>query len=345
MKRVKQPALPVKNEKAQAERIADDQFESWCEEKASRIEKTQATAVLEVAAHLAEVHQQYLYRRFEGGFRGWVEDRLKISRQTAYSLLNVHKRFGGQSVKNLDTLPRSALCLLAAPSTPEAARTEVVERAKKGENVSHKQVKRSIDKHKSKRPARACASSSSAPDSEKVAAPVPVPTTVPTTPEQSAEDRKQLYKESETAPTDAVPTKSVPTDTAPTEDDIPGFLDRRRPSSPAPEVAPAIAPAESLIPATKVPVVPPTEKNDWPDLPNPNPLARGQSLNQRLADQLHLIENKIRHLATDMKAKGRLPELFGRYRKMLDKLEAELLDNSKAEATAEAAELDDELAA
>jgi hypothetical protein len=176
------------------ERIADAEFESWCEEKAVRIQKIQATAVLEMATHLAEVHQQYLYRRFEGGFRGWVEDRLKISRQTAYSLLNVHKQFGGQSVKNLDTLPRSALCLLAAPSTPEAARTEVVERAKKGEKVSHNQVKRTIDKHKPKRPARACASSSSAPDSEKVAAPVPVPTTVPTTPEQSAEDRQAHYE-------------------------------------------------------------------------------------------------------------------------------------------------------
>jgi hypothetical protein len=58
------------------------EFEAWREAKAARIELVQATAVLVVAAHLAEVHQQHLYRRDEGGFQGWVESRLRTSQRT-----------------------------------------------------------------------------------------------------------------------------------------------------------------------------------------------------------------------------------------------------------------------
>jgi hypothetical protein len=54
----------------------------------------------------------FRYNRDEGGFQGWVERRLRWSRPTAYNLLNVHKRLG-ESVNQLDTLPRRVLYLLA----------------------------------------------------------------------------------------------------------------------------------------------------------------------------------------------------------------------------------------
>jgi hypothetical protein len=157
-----------------------------------------------VAALLAEVQRQYLYRRDEGGFGGWVENRLNMSRSLAYGLLNVHKQFGGQSVQTLDTLTHSSMLLLAAPSTPEAARTEVSEQAKKGK-VSHKQVKATVAKHKPgpKRGwkhesyktelARTKAQSSRGSDKQD---PVPAPSPPP---EQTAEERKRQYAEEEKA--------------------------------------------------------------------------------------------------------------------------------------------------
>ena len=125
--------------------MTDAEFETWREAKAARIELVQATAVLEVAAHLAEVHRQHLYRRDEGGFQGWVENRLSMSRRTAYDLLNVHSIFG-KVCDASHTLPRKVLYALAAPSTPEPVRSEVIERAEAGERFTHAQVKALIDK-------------------------------------------------------------------------------------------------------------------------------------------------------------------------------------------------------
>jgi hypothetical protein len=76
-----------------------------------------------------------------------------MSRRTAYNLLDVHKRFGDQSVQILHTLPRSVLYLIAPDSVPEAARTEVMERAQNGGKLSHAQVKEIITGHKRKPPA------------------------------------------------------------------------------------------------------------------------------------------------------------------------------------------------
>jgi len=126
--------------------MTDAEFEVWREAKAARIELVQATAVLEIAAHLADVHRQYLYRRDEGGFQGWVESRLSMSRRTVYNLLDVHKQFGSESVQNLHTLPRSVLYLLAPESTPAAVRTDVIQRVEAGEHFTHAQVKEMVDK-------------------------------------------------------------------------------------------------------------------------------------------------------------------------------------------------------
>jgi hypothetical protein len=126
--------------------MTNAEFEAWREAKAARIELVQATAVLEIAAHLAEVHRQHLHRRNEGGFQGWIESRLSMSRRTAYNLLEVHKRFGGESLQNLQTLPRSVLYLLAPESTPETVRAEVIQRVEAGEHFTHVEVKALVDK-------------------------------------------------------------------------------------------------------------------------------------------------------------------------------------------------------
>ena len=97
---------------------------------AKDIELLQATAVMRIAERLAEAHKLFLYKRDEGGFTGWVEKRLKISERTAYRLLDVHKQFGGfESLPQWQTLPRTVLYLLAAPSTPDEVREEAIERS------------------------------------------------------------------------------------------------------------------------------------------------------------------------------------------------------------------------
>jgi hypothetical protein len=52
----------------------------------------------------------------------------------------------------LDTFPASILYLLAAPSTPEAAKTEIIERAQAGETVPVAEVKRVVDTAKGRKP-------------------------------------------------------------------------------------------------------------------------------------------------------------------------------------------------
>jgi Protein of unknown function (DUF3102) len=115
------------------------------EDIAKSIEQLQTTAILEIAKHLAKARQLFRYRRDKRGFGGWVEARLSLSRQTAYNLLHVLEQFGDEeSVKHFDTFPDSILYLLAAPSTPEAARTEIIERAEAGEKFSRAKVKDTI---------------------------------------------------------------------------------------------------------------------------------------------------------------------------------------------------------
>ena len=120
---------------------------------AKEIEELQTTAISRIAERLVEAREIFRYRRDEGGFGGWVETRLHYTRQTAYNLLHVYECFSGaDSVKIFDTFRASILYLLAAPSTPEEARAEIIERAQAGESVSVAEVKRTIDAAKGRQP-------------------------------------------------------------------------------------------------------------------------------------------------------------------------------------------------
>ena len=131
-----------------------DDHAAHLEDIAKAIEQLQRAAIFKIAEHLAEAQGIFRYRRDEGGFRGWVETRLRFSRQTAYSLLHVRERFGGQSVKYLDTFPATVLYLLTAPSTPEQARDEIIARAEAGEKLPVAEVKRTISAAKGHRQPR-----------------------------------------------------------------------------------------------------------------------------------------------------------------------------------------------
>ncbi len=120
-------------------------FEARLEAIALDIESVQTTSILRIAKLVAEAREMFLYNRDEGGFTGWIEQRLNMSQRTAYNLLDVHKQFGGQSLQLLQTLPRKILYLIARESTPEEARKEVIERAENGEHFTEAQVKKIVD--------------------------------------------------------------------------------------------------------------------------------------------------------------------------------------------------------
>lgn len=106
------------------------------------IEAVQASAVLRVGERLHAARELFRYKRDEGGFTGWVERRLSFSERTAYRLVEVYEKLGSESLPIWQTLPRSVLYELAAPSTPDAVREEVQERVEAGETVTAAEVKR-----------------------------------------------------------------------------------------------------------------------------------------------------------------------------------------------------------
>ena len=83
-------------------------------------------------------------------FKVWLESEFRWSRPTAYNYINVYKAFpSGLTIRHLPIDP-TALYRLAAPSTPESARLEAVERADSGERITLKAAKSIIGSKKQK---------------------------------------------------------------------------------------------------------------------------------------------------------------------------------------------------
>jgi hypothetical protein len=82
-----------------------------------------------------------------GNWLPWLDREFGWSDQTARNFIRLYDLSESKSktVLNLD-LPVKSLYLLAAPSTPEQARDEIVERAKTGEPISTETVKETIAK-------------------------------------------------------------------------------------------------------------------------------------------------------------------------------------------------------
>jgi hypothetical protein len=129
--------------------LSDAEFAKQLEALARDIEYLERNAVFRIAARLGKAHEMFLYRRDEGGFQGWTENRLGYSRSHAYRLLDVNKwAKQSQGWDTFGTLPVSAIYQLAAPSTPDEARTEIAERIKAGEKVSCTAVSETIARQK-----------------------------------------------------------------------------------------------------------------------------------------------------------------------------------------------------
>lgn len=100
--------------------------------------------VFSIGRHLTEAKKLCDH----GNWLSWLDREFGWSADTAERLMQLHA-LGSQNprVRNLD-LPRSALYLLAKPSTPEAARQEVFDKTESGEPVSVEQTRQTIKRHK-----------------------------------------------------------------------------------------------------------------------------------------------------------------------------------------------------
>ncbi|MBD2534574.1 DUF3102 domain-containing protein [Nostoc flagelliforme FACHB-838] len=91
-----------------------------------------------------------------GEFLSWLRQEFAMGKTSAYEFINVAKAFESKFpiIGNLiNSITPTALCKLAAPSTPEAARDEAIYLVKTGEIVDPKVVKNLINKYKTSKAA------------------------------------------------------------------------------------------------------------------------------------------------------------------------------------------------
>ncbi len=100
-----------------------------------RLRRT-AQDIWEVGQKLNEVRSQLEH----GHFEGWLSAEFGWSRRTAYNFINVYEAFSeSTNFAQLD-IATSALYKLAAPSTPPSVRKKFLEKAEKGEKITHKEI-------------------------------------------------------------------------------------------------------------------------------------------------------------------------------------------------------------
>jgi len=102
-----------------------------------------AQGIVDIGEKLIEVKQQLGH----GKFRNWLEVEFEWGIWTATKFMQVADRFKCVKFTHLD-IAASALYLLAAPSTPDLAREEALERATQGEAISYTKAKTIVSQQK-----------------------------------------------------------------------------------------------------------------------------------------------------------------------------------------------------
>ncbi len=99
--------------------------------------KRTAQGIIEIGQKLIEVKK----RLGHGRFLDWLSAEFDWHRDTANKFMHVAERFDSRQMSKISTFAPSALYVLAAPSTPETARQEALERASSGESITYKTAK------------------------------------------------------------------------------------------------------------------------------------------------------------------------------------------------------------
>lgn len=104
-----------------------------------------AQDIIDIGQKLIEVKEKLGH----GRFGGWLESEFSWTDKTARRFMSVAESFKLDNLSDLSIAP-SALYALAAPSTPEPARIEAVQRAQTGESITHSTAKSIIEDYKPK---------------------------------------------------------------------------------------------------------------------------------------------------------------------------------------------------
>ena len=107
--------------------------------------KRTVESIFEIGQRLIVVKE----RLGHGRVGSWLETEFEWSRDTASNFINVAKKFGNLPNFSEFDMAASALSMLAAPSTPDAARDEALARAASGESITYKAAKNIKQKYTS----------------------------------------------------------------------------------------------------------------------------------------------------------------------------------------------------
>lgn len=126
-----------------------------------------AQDIIDIGAKLIEVKDQLQH----GEFGNWLKSEFNWDARQAQRMMNVADAFKNDNLSDLK-IGASALYLLAAPSTPDEARQEAIQKAEAGEVVTHAVAKAIVAQHKPAEPPRQPPPVPAAPPA-RVFAPVP----------------------------------------------------------------------------------------------------------------------------------------------------------------------------
>ena len=113
----------------------DGETRAFVLERAERIHnlaRMTAASIVQIGQYLTEVKA----RVGHGRFLEWIEREFAWKQAAAYRFMQVYENVKVTNLVNLQ-LDVSALYLIAAPSTPEPVRQDVIRRAENGEPVTH----------------------------------------------------------------------------------------------------------------------------------------------------------------------------------------------------------------
>jgi hypothetical protein len=103
-----------------------------------------AGAIRDIGVKLTEIRDQLSH----GQFLAWAHAEFPSwSERTLYNFISVGARFKSANFADL-VIATSALYLLSAPSTSEAARLEAMERAKSGEAITYTTARQLVQRHR-----------------------------------------------------------------------------------------------------------------------------------------------------------------------------------------------------
>ena len=109
-----------------------------------RLGKQTVANIIEIGRRLTECKDIFGPR---GGFNSWIDNHFGWSERHARNFMHVYELAESKSENFSELkLPISAFYLLAAPSTPEPVRDEIITRAKGGEKIKHAEVKKRVAK-------------------------------------------------------------------------------------------------------------------------------------------------------------------------------------------------------